>query len=96
LILYARLGVYKPPLVCDSTITSHKDIVGDRLSEDFDLQDVSNDFLCFAIDVWMYEGDVVVACDDVSERRQSLLYPLNGDGIWKGVSKMLKFLVSCC
>jgi len=55
-------------MVRDGTITSHKDIIGDRLSEHFDLQDVGNDLLRFAIEVWMHEGDVVVTRDDVSER----------------------------
>jgi len=61
--------VHESSLVRDGTITSHEDIIGDRLSEDFDLQHVSNDFLSFAINIWVYEGDIVVACDDVSEGR---------------------------
>ena len=48
-----------------SAITSHEDVICDRLPEDFDLQHVGNDLLGFAINVWVYEGDIVVARDDV-------------------------------
>jgi hypothetical protein len=61
--------VHESSLVRDGTITSHQDIIGDCLPEDFDLQHVGNNLLGFAINVWMYEGDVVVARDDVSEGR---------------------------
>lgn len=71
--------MYEPSLVRDGAITSHKDIIGDCLPEDFDLQHVGNDLLGFAINVWVYESDVVVTRDDISEGRQSLLYPLDGD-----------------
>ena len=67
------------PLVRDGAITSNEDIVGDRLSEDFDLQHVGDDLLGFAIDVWVYKGDVVITRDDVPEGGQSLFYPLDGD-----------------
>lgn len=49
-----------------SAITSHEDVIGDCLPEDFDLQYVGDDLLGFAINVWVYEGDVVVTRDDVS------------------------------
>ena len=88
--------MHEPSLIRDGTVTSHKYIIGNRLSEDFDLQDVSDDLFRFAIDVRMDEGDMVVARDDVSERRESLLDPLDGDWIWKGIPKMLKLLVIRC
>lgn len=54
-------------LIRDGTITSDEDIIGNRLSEDFDFQHVGDNLLSFAIDVWVYEGDVVVTRDDVPE-----------------------------
>jgi len=58
--------VYESSLVRYSAITSHEDVIGDCLPEDFDLQYVGDDLLGFAINVWVYEGDVVVTRDDVS------------------------------
>jgi hypothetical protein len=71
--------MYESSLVRDRAITPHEDVISDRLSEYLYLQDVRNDLLGFAINVWMYEGDVVVTCDDIPEGRQSLLYPLDGN-----------------
>lgn len=59
--------MYETALVGDGTITSDKDVVGDRLPEYLDFEDVCDDFLCFAVDVGVDECDVVVAGDDVSE-----------------------------
>ena len=61
--------MHESSLVRDCAITSHEDIIGDCLSEDFNLQYVGNDLLGLAINVWVYEGDVVVTRDDVSESR---------------------------
>ena len=61
--------MYESSLVRYCTITPHEDIIGDRLPEDFDLQHVGNDFLSLTINIWVYEGDIVVTRDDVSEGR---------------------------
>jgi hypothetical protein len=56
-------------LVGDGTIAAHEDVICDRLAEDFNFEYVSDDLLGLPIDVGMYEGNVVVTCDDVPERR---------------------------
>jgi len=61
--------VYESSLVRYSAITSHEDIIGDRLSEDLDLQHVGDDLLGLAINVRVHEGDIVVTRDDVPEGR---------------------------
>lgn len=35
--------------------------------ENFDIERVGNDFLRFPIDIWVDEGDVVIASDNVSK-----------------------------
>ena len=67
LVLYTRLGMDEPSLVRDRAITAHKDVISNRLPENFDLENVSDDFFCLAVNVRVDEGDVVVAGDDVSE-----------------------------
>ena len=49
-----------------SAIASHEDVIGDCLPEDFDLEHIGDDLLGFAVNVWVYEGDIVVTRDDVS------------------------------
>ena len=83
-------------LVCDGAIASDEDVIGDRLSEDLDLEYIGDDFLGLTVNVGMYEGDVVVARNNVSERRQSLLYTLYRDAIWEGIAEVLELLVGRC
>lgn len=89
LVLYARLGMHETTLVGDGTITSDEDVVGDCLPEHLDLEDVCDDFFCFAIDVGVDECDVVVAGNDVAESGETLLDALDADAIWDGIPKVL-------
>lgn len=93
LILYARLRVNDTALVRDDGITADKHVVRDRLPENLHLQDIGNDLLRLAVDIGVDEGNVVVACDDVSERRKALLYALDRDGVGERVPEMLELLV---
>ena len=83
----------KTALVGDSAIASHKDVISDRLSENLDLEHVGNDLLRLAINVWVHKRDVIVACDDVTERREPLLYYLDRDGVRQRVPEVLELLV---
>lgn len=67
LVLYARQRVHKATLVGDGTVASDKHVIGDGLAEDLDLKHICDDFFCFPINVGVHKGDVVVACDDISE-----------------------------
>lgn len=73
--------MYETALVCDGTITSDEDVVGDGLAEYFDLEDVCDDFFRFAVDVGVDECDVVVAGDDVAESGETLLDALYADSV---------------
>ena len=86
----------KPALVRDGAIAAAEDVIGDRLSEDLDLEHVGDDLLRLAVDVWMHECDVVVARDDVPERGQPLFHPLDGHGVREGVAQVLELLVGRC
>ena len=81
MILYTCLWVNKTTLVGDRAITSDEDVIGNCLSEDFDLENVRNDFFGLTINVGVHESDIVVACNDVSESRKSFLDSLDGYGI---------------
>ena len=54
-------------LITQTTITSDQDVIGDRLTEDFDLEDVGNDLFGFPINVGVDEGYVIITGDDVTE-----------------------------
>jgi hypothetical protein len=93
LILYTRFGMYESTLIRYRAIASDEDIVRDRLSEDLNLENIGDDLLCLPIDVGVNKRNVVVACNDVPQGRQTLFYPLNGDGLREGVAKVLKLLI---
>ena len=61
--------MYETALIADDTITSNEDVISDSLSEDLDLEDICDDFFGFTVNVWMDEGDIIVACNHVSEGR---------------------------
>ena len=83
MILNARLGVHKPALVTKCAIAAHEDIVRNRLSEDFDFEHIGDDLLGLAVNVRVHERNVVVTGDDVAESRETFVYTLDGDWIWK-------------
>lgn len=76
----------KTTLISDCTVRTDKDVVSNRLAEDFDFEDVGDDLLRLAVNVGVHQCDMVVASDHVSERRQSLLDTLKGNGIRECVS----------
>ena len=80
-------------LVRDCTIRADEDVVRDRLTEDFDFEDVRDDLLRLAVDVRVHQRDMVVARDHVSERREPLFDALERDGVRERVSQVLQLLV---
>jgi hypothetical protein len=96
LILYARLWVDESAVVRDRAVRADKNVVRDRLAEDLDLEDIRNDLLRLAVNVWVNKGDVVVARDDVAKRRESLLNALDRDAVRERVAQVLQLLIGCC
>ena len=82
-------------LVTQCGVRSDKDVVGDSLPENLDLEDVGDDLLRLAIQIRVDERNVVVANDYISQSRQALLHSLNSDGGRQRVSQMLQFLIRC-
>ena len=75
--------MYETSLVRDRTIAAHEDVVRNRLSEDFDFEHIGDDLLGLAVNVRVHERNVVVTGDDVAESRETFVYTLDGDWIWK-------------
>jgi hypothetical protein len=59
--------VHKSALVCDGTITAHEYVVRHRLPKHLDLEHIRDDLLCLPVDVWVHQGDIVVAGNNVPE-----------------------------
>ena len=83
----------KTTLICDCTIRADENVVRDRLTEDFDLEDVRDDFLRLAINVWMYQRNVVIAGNYVPKRREPFFDALEGNRVREGVAQVLQLLV---
>lgn len=85
--------MHEAALIGEGHVGAGEDVVGDCLPEDLDAEDVGDDFLAFALEVGVYEGDVVVGADDVAEGGEPLFYPLDLDAVGNGVAQVLEFLV---
>lgn len=72
--------MHQRALVTDAAVAPDEDVVRDGLAEDLDLEYVGDDLLRLAVNVGVHERDVVVARDDVAQRRQALLDSLQCDG----------------
>ena len=81
-------------LVGDRAVRADKDIVRDRLAEDFDFEHVCDDLLRLAVPVRVHQGDMVVARNDVAERREPFFDALECDRVRKRVAQVLQLLVS--
>lgn len=44
-----RCQPYQPSLIAENAVASHKSIIADSLTKDFDLQCVYENFLCFPV-----------------------------------------------
>jgi hypothetical protein len=58
--------VHKPTLVGDGAIGTDEYVVCNRLTEDLHFEYVRNNLLRFTVNVWMDEGDIVVARDNIA------------------------------
>lgn len=67
LVLYTRLGVYKPTLIRNGAIGADKNVIRDSLAKNLDLQDVGDNLLRLAVDIRVDERNIVIACDHVAE-----------------------------
>jgi hypothetical protein len=85
--------VDKTTLICDCTIRADEDVVRDRLAEDLDLEDVRDNFLRLAVNVRVYQRNVIITSDDVTERRKSFFDTLKRNSVREGVAQVLQFLV---
>ena len=86
LVLDRGLWVDEPPGAGEGHVGAREDVGGDGLAEDFDAEGVGDDFFCFALQVRVDEGDVVVAADDVAEGREALFDTLDRHGRGEGVA----------
>jgi hypothetical protein len=83
----------EPSLIRNRAVRSDEDVFGDSLAEDLDFESVRDDLLRLTVDLGMHERDIVVTRDNVAERGEALLDALEGDGVWKGVTEVLEFLI---
>mmetsp|Transcript_46829 Transcript_46829/g.141855 ORF Transcript_46829/g.141855 Transcript_46829/m.141855 type:complete len:304 (-) Transcript_46829:106-1017(-) len=92
-ILDGRAGMDHSPLIGELRVRSDQSLTGDGLTEHLHSQYVRDDVLSLSINVGMDEGDVIVAGDDVPQRRQPLLDALNDDAVGERIPEMSQFLI---
>jgi len=80
-------------LIGEVTVGSDQDILSNSLTENLNIQNISDDLLSLSVNIRMDQSDVIVTGDDVSEGGQALLNTLNDDGVWESVTDVLELLV---
>ncbi|GAO50141.1 hypothetical protein G7K_4276-t1 [Saitoella complicata NRRL Y-17804] len=95
LILDRSFRVHETTLVGEGAVRTGEDVACDGLSEDFDAEDVGDDFLRLALDIGMYQCHVIITRDHVAQCTQPLLDPLQLYRIRQRVPQVLEFLVGC-
>jgi hypothetical protein len=60
---------YKSALVAEGTITSYTYVPSNSLSEYFDTKNIPNDLLRLPLNVRVNQRNIVIASDDIAERR---------------------------
>ena len=85
-VLHGRAGMDHATVVAELAVTPHEGLAAHDLTEDLHPEDVAYYVLGLAIDVRMYERNVIIASDDVPERRQALLDPLHHDAVGEGIA----------
>ena len=68
LVLNRCLGVHDTALIAQRHVRACENVIRDCLPEDLHAKHICYYLLCLALDVRVYEGDVVVAANDVAER----------------------------
>lgn len=56
-------------LVAQRHVAPRQHIVCDGLPENFNTQHIRYYLLCLALDVWVHEGDMIIATDYIAEGR---------------------------
>lgn len=69
LVLDRGLWVDDSSLVGECHVRSDQDVVGNGLTENLDAENIGDDFLGFALNIWVDKCDMVVTDDYVSECR---------------------------
>jgi len=79
---------YQSPLITKCTITSNKGIPSYCLSKYFYTEYITNNLLRLSFDIRMHKSDIVITCDNISQRRQSFFNSLYFDTARNRISKM--------
>lgn len=95
LLIDRCVGVDQGTLVGQAAETADKRVLADRLSEDFDSQHISDDFLGLLINVWVHQGDVVVTHNHVAQSREFVFHALDLDFVRDAISDLEELLVCC-
>ena len=87
-------------LVGENTVATHESITGNRLTEDLNSQNISDNFLSFllcklyriityTIEIGVQESNVVVTSNEIAQRRKTFVNTLNNDFIRKRITDVL-------
>jgi hypothetical protein len=84
---------YQSTLITQRTVTPHEDIPRNSLSKNLDTKNIPNNLLRLTFNVGVDQSDIVIARNDIAQRRQPFLNTLNFNRLGDGVSQVKEFLI---
>lgn len=94
-LLYGCLRVDETSVIAQNTIGSNQHVIGDRVSKDFNSQSISDDLFRLFIQVRVNQGNVVIACDTISQGRQFFFNSDHLDIFIQTISDIPELVISC-
>ena len=79
--------------IIKDTIGSDEHIISDGMSEDLDIEHIADDLLGLLVQIGVHQSHVVIAGNDISERRETLLDTPHTYRIRQAVSQVLQLLI---
>ena len=80
-------------LIGEQRIAADENAIGDGLSKALDVQCIREDLFGFLVQIGMDERDVIVAGNDISQRRQTLFAPSQTNVVRQRIANVLQFLI---
>lgn len=69
-------------LVGECAVAANEWLSCDRCLEGLDAEHILNDLFGDLVNLGVHQSDMVVSCDNVSERRKSFFDSLDADALW--------------
>ena len=80
-------------LIGEQRVAADENAIGNGLPKALDVQCIREDLFGFLVQIGMDESDVIVAGNDIAQRRQTLFAPSEANVVRQRITNVLQFLI---